>query len=139
MTRLVFSEPSIIAYRYVSLRFSAWIRILQKEWSNVGSRLDFPSRPGILLLRKYCAALTSLIPTDRDLENTKKDFIRPLRKKGLALRKDDALVTTSENRWELGGVTCPFAVDQLSELSLWDPIACFPLSAFLATLQRAGP
>lgn len=36
------------------MRFSAWIRILQKKWSNVvGSRLDFPSWPGILLLRKY--------------------------------------------------------------------------------------
>jgi len=73
---------------------------------------------------------------DRDLQ-IPKGSIRPLRKKGLALRKDGALVTTSENRWELRGVTCPFAVDQLL---LWDQAlsACFPLSAFLATLQRVG-
>jgi len=43
-----------------------------------------------------------------------KESIRPLRKKGLALRKDAANGVTNENRWELRGVTCPFAVDQLS-------------------------
>jgi len=136
VTRLVLSEPSIIAYRYISSRFSAWIRILSKKWSNlIGSRLD-SHRGRNSSAAKIHAALTSLIPMDRDLQ-IPKGSIRPLRKKGLALRKDGALVTTSENRWELRGVTCPFAVDQLL---LWDQAlsACFPLSAFLATLQRVG-
>lgn len=99
MTRLVFSEPSVIAYRYVSLRFSARIRISAKEVVECRRKsARFPIAAGHSSAAKIRAALTSLIPTDRDLQNTKKDFIRPLRKKGLALRKDDALVTTSENR-----------------------------------------
>jgi len=128
------SESSISAYRYVSLRFSR-IRILQKKWSNfVGSRLNFPSRLAFFC-RENSATLTSLIPTE--ISKYQKGSIRPLRKKRLALRKDEALVTTSENRWELRGVTCPFAVDQLS---LWDQAlsACFPFFRFSRNPTKGG-
>lgn len=139
VTRLVLSETSVSSYRYVSLRFSAWIRILQKKGSCLErSRLDFSSRP-VFFRYENTRSPHLFDPLEQKSWNTKRDlFVHFARKARTAWRR----CPCDHWRKSLGivGVTCPFAVDQLS---LWDQgitlSACFPLSAFLATLQRADP
>lgn len=131
LERIIYRRSS----RYVSLRFSR-VRQARKECSRFeGSRPNFPS--DILPLRKY--AQLSPLWSPQKSQNAERD---PICKKGLGRRKDGALWPTAKIVGNWGGVTCPFAVDQLSLGRIRRTrtvFACFPFSAFLASLQRAGP
>jgi len=136
VTRLGLSEPSISAYRYVSLRFSR-IRILQKKWSNlVGSRLDFPSRLAFFCRENTCSPHL-FDPHGQRSPNTKRDLFVHFARKGSRCVKTKPLWPLAKiaGNWGVWRVhlrltSCRCGIRHCPRVS--------PFSAFLATLQRVS-